>query len=323
MKAVRILLPFVILAAVGPAAALLLSSALIKSLCAQATIYAIYALGVGLLIRQSGLISFGHAAFFGLPGYIIGAVLPLRLVPVEALVLGAIGLTTALAFVIGLVIVRVKGIAFGMLTLAFGQAIYEASSRLRGVTGGFDGMNMRFPHEVFGLPIRTFQQPSSMLVLSWLALVAVLGAVVLFARSRYGLLSEAIRDNEERARFLGYRTLLPRALVFALSAAVTATGGTLFALYNAYVSPDMVHWTASGSALIMAILGGSATPWGPVAGAFVYFFLKEAVGTFTTHWLSIIGACLILVTVAFPSGLAGLADRWRRPALAAKAPHAE
>lgn len=302
------------LAAVGPLAAWLTPSALAQSLLAQATIFAIFALGVGMLLRQNGMVSFGHAAFFGLPGYLIGAMLPLKLMPVELLICGAVAATGCAAFVIGLAIVRVHGIAFGMLTLAIGQAVYEAATRLRALTGGNDGLSLRLPRQLFGLSIRTFQQPAGMLTVSWLVMVAVLALISAFAASRVGALTEAIRDNEERARFLGYRTLLPRAMVFALSAAVTATGGVLFSLYNAFISPETVHWTSSGSALIMAILGGSGVPWGPAAGAFVYFFLKEAVGTFTTHWLSVIGISLIVITVAFPAGLAGLAVRRRKAA---------
>ena len=305
------LLLFAGFALVGPAAAFLVPSTLIQSLLTQATIYAIFALGVGILIRQNGMVSFGHAAFFGLPAYVIGAVLPLGLIPPELIIIGGLAATALMAFLVGLVIVRVHGIAFGMLTLAIGQAVYEAATRLRGLTGGHDGLSLDLPRFLFGLPLKTFQQPGSMLIVTWLVLALMLAVAFLFAKSRYGLLSEAIRDNEERVRFLGYRTLVPRALTFALSALVTAAGGVLFALYNAFVSPETVHWTASGSALIMAILGGASAPWGPVAGAFTYFFLKEAVGSFTTHWLSIIGVSLIVVTVVFPAGLVGLFDRLR------------
>ena len=311
-RMVRRHLPLLALAALGPLAAWLVPSALALSLLAQATMAAIFALGVGFLIRQNGMVSFGHAAFFGLPGYLLGAALPLQLMPAELLLPGAIVVTAALAFLIGLVIVRVHGISFGMLTLAIGQAVYEAATKLRGLTGGHDGMSLKFPRELFGLPTKLLHQPAAMLVLSWLVMVGLLALVGAFAASRHGVLSEAIRDNEERARFLGYRTLLPRAVVFALSAAICATGGVLYALYNGFVSPETVHWTSSGSALIMAILGGTGTAWGPVLGAMVYFFLKEAVGTVTTHWLAIIGACLILVTVAFPTGLAGLVLRLRQ-----------
>lgn len=307
----RAALALLALALVGPAVALLVPSKLGHSLLAQATMYAIYALGVGVLLRQNGMVSFGHAAFFGFPGYFAGALLPLGILPAEVVVVAAIGITALVAFLVGLVIVRVHGIAFGMLTLAIGQAVYEAATRLRGLTGGHDGLSIEFPRVMFGMPARLFGDPKTMLLISWLAMVAVLAFVMWFAASRHGRLAEAIRDNEERARFVGYDTLVPRAMVFALSAAVTAVGGMLFALYNAFISPETVHWTASGAALVMAILGGAAAPWGPLLGGYVYFFLKEAVGSYTTHWLGIVGACLILITVAFPAGLSGLLLRLR------------
>lgn len=302
---------WLILAAIGPLIAVFAPSTLMQSLLVQATSYAIFVLGIGILLRQNGMVSFGHGAFFGLSGYILGAMLPLKLMPPEVLVIGTIAAVTLIAFAVGLVIVRVHGIAFGMLTLAIGQAVYEAATRLRELTGGHDGLSLPLPRQLFGLPIKTFQQPASMLSLSWLVMVAALVLLTLFARSRMGVLTQAIRDNEERVRFLGYRTLVPRALVFALSAAITATGGVLFSLYSGFISPETVHWTTSGSGLIMAILGGTGAVWGPALGAFAYFFFKEAVGTFTTHWLSIIGVSLIFITVAFPAGLAGLVAQLR------------
>lgn len=302
---------WIVLAAIGPMIAWLPVSLLVKSLLAQATFSALFALGVGFLLRQNGMVSFGHAAFFGLPGYMLGALLPLGLMPPELMICAAVLLTGVLAFVIGLVFVRAHGIAFGMLTLAVGQAVYEAATRMRWLSGGNDGLNLKLPPNLFGLSLKTLQQPTGMLTVSWLVMVATLMLVSIIAASRFGILTEAIRDNEERARFLGYRTLWPRAAVFGLSAAVTAIGGTMFSLYNAFISPDTVHWTASGSALIMAILGGSGASWGPLAGAFVYFFLKESLDSYTTHWLSIIGTALIVITVAFPAGLAGLVP-WAR-----------
>ena len=297
---------WILLAACGPLIAWLPFPLIMKSLLAQATFSALFALGVGLLIKQNGMISFGHAAFFGLPGYLLGVLLPYQLVPAELLICAALLLSGGLAFVLGLVFVRAQGIAFGMLTLAIGQAVYEAATRIRWLSGGNDGLTLKLPAKIFGLSLKVLQQPSGMLAVSWLVMVATLAIVSLLASSRFGRLTEAIRDNEERARFLGYRTLWPRAAVFGLSAVVTGVGGVMFALYSGFISPDTVHWTASGSALIMAILGGSGTSWGPIAGALVYFFLKESLDSFTTHWLSIIGVALIVITVAFPTGLAGL-----------------
>lgn len=309
MRRRRALAAWACLAAAGPLAAAVVPSTLVKSLLAQACISALYALGVGVLVRQSGLASFGHAAFFGLPGYLVAILSSRGTIPFELALLAAVAATTLAAFAVGLVVVRVHGIAFGMLTLAMGQGAYEAATHLRGLTGGHDGLSVSFPRQVFGVSALALQRPGTMLVLSSLVLVATLAAASRFARSRRGLLTEAIRDNEERASFLGYRTLVPRALAFAGSAAITALAGTLFILNNGFISPETVHWTASGSALIMAILGGTQAPWGPVLGGFAYFGLREWVGGFTTHWLGIIGACLVLVAVAFPEGLAGLAAR--------------
>jgi branched-chain amino acid transport system permease protein len=207
-----------------------------------------------------------------------------------------------------------------MLTLAIGQGLYVAVTRVRGITGGHDGMNLRLPRELFGLPLKLLQQPQGMFIVSWLVLMLILASIWFFTRSHWGRLTEGIRDNEERIRFLGYPTLLPRALVFAASTVIAAIGGVLFVIYSTFISPDAVHWTASGSALIMAILGGAGSPWGPALGAFVYFLLKHVAGEYTTHWLSIIGVALILVSVAFPTGLAGLVGRWVNPARRGGAP---
>jgi branched-chain amino acid transport system permease protein len=309
----RAILRYACLAAIGPLAAVLVPSTLVQSLLAQATIYAIYALGVGVLLRQSGMASFGHAAFFGLPGYIIAIVASKEVIPFELVLVVGVAATALIAFLVGLVVVRVHGIAFGMLTLAMGQGVYELATHLRGLTGGHDGLSVRFPPKVFGIPATILQRPGSMLVVSSLLLVAMLVLVSSFAASRRGMLTEAIRDNEERARFLGYRTLAPRALSFAMSAAITSVAGTLFLLNNGFISPETVHWTASGSALIMAILGGTGATWGPVLGGYAYFGLKEWMGGFTTHWLGIVGGCLILTAVAFPEGLAGAIERLRLP----------
>lgn len=320
VRRLRSALALLALCGLGPLTAVLITSPLMLSLLAQASFAAIFAVGVGFLIRQNGMVSFGHAVFYGLPGYMIAILLPGGTLQAEFLIIGAVVLSGILGFVIGLVIVRVHGIAFGMLTLAIGQGLYVAITRVRGITGGHDGMNLRLPRELFGLPLRLLQQPQAMFIVSWLVLIAILVSIWFFSRSHWGRLTEGIRDNEERIRFLGYQTLLPRALVFAASAVIAAIGGVLFVVYNTFISPDAVHWTASGSALVMAILGGAGSTWGPALGAFVYFLLKHAAGEYTTHWLSIIGVALILVSVAFPTGLAGLVARWFNPVRRSAAP---
>ena len=302
--------------AAGGAVASGLGSATVLSLLTQATVYAIFALGVGLLLRQNAMVSFGHAAFFGAAGYVVGILLQLQAVPAEAAILIAVGGVTLFAFLLGLVVVRVPGIAFGMLTLAVGQMFFLTASRSRGLTGGADGMNVDWPSTLFGIELSALLRPGPLFVLCWSALVLTLLALALLLRTRFGAITEAIRDNEERARFIGIETLLPRAAVFALSACVASIGGVLSTLNTGFVSPETLHWSVSGVALMMVVVGGTRALWGPALGAIVYFLVKDLLGDHANHWMAIFGAGLIVVIVFAPEGLSGalqrLAAAWRR-----------
>jgi len=284
-------------------------SGTLLSLLTQATIYAVFALGVGLLLRQNGMVSFGHALFFGLASYVVAILLQLNAVSAEAAIVIAIVGLTVFAFLIGLVIVRVPGVAFSMLTLAVGQMAYLTAARSRGLTGGADGMSIEWPVTLFGTPVSLLQKPAWMLMLSWAVLVLLLLALALLLRSRFGAITEAVRDNEERARFIGTRTLLPRATLYALSAAVTSVAGVLAALNTSFVSPESLHWSLSGVALMMVVVGGTRVLWGPALGAAVYFLAKDVLGEHAQHWMAIFGIALIVVIVFAPEGLSGLLRR--------------
>lgn len=281
------------------------TSTLAITLLTQAVIGGILATAVGLLIRQVGVVSFGHAAFFGLAGYFIALPAKHGLWPAEVSIVLAVAAPTLVAFLLGLVIVRIPGVAFSMLTLAIGQAFHEFAVRAREVTGGEDGLAISLPNTIFGVATEIFQRPQSMFVICWVTLAVILFGLYLMVRSRFGRVTTAIRENEERARFLGYQTVVPRALIFALSAFIGAIAGTLFALYNGFISPDALHWSLSGSALIMAIVGGTKLLWGPAFGGVVFFFFKDLAGDLTEHWPAMIGLTLILVTVALPMGIGG------------------
>lgn len=283
----------------------LVGSVLLLSLMTQAVIGAILATGVGLLFRQNGVVSFGHAAFYGAAAYVVGLSIRYGLLPAELALLAALLLPPLLAFFLGLVIVRIPGVAFAMLTLAVGQALFEFALKARHITVGDDGFAIAFPSHIFGVSLRSFQHPSSMFVISWILLIVILLALQVFARSHFGRLTVAIRENEERARFIGYRTVVPRALVYALSAFVASLAGVMAALYNGFVSPGMLNWSVSGTALIMAIVGGPKYLWGPAVGAVVFFFVKDFAGNLTEHWPAIIGIILIVTTLMLPNGVSG------------------
>lgn len=300
---------------IGAILAATLPSNLMMTLLTQAVISGILATGVGFLIRQNGVVSFGHAAFYGIACYAIALAMKHGAVRAELAIVLALVLPPMLAFLLGLVIVRIPGVAFSMLTLAVGQAFYEFAMKARQVTGGEDGFSVDLPSSLFGIPTTVFQDPRSMFLVSWSALVLIMLGLTVMAASPFGRLTVAIRENEERARFIGYQTTLPRVLVLMLSAFVTAIAGVLFTLYNAFVSPDVLHWSQSGAALIMAIIGGPRLIWGPALGAIIFFFAKDLAGEATEHWQGIIGVILIVVMLALPVGIGGaLAKLWRRQA---------
>jgi branched-chain amino acid transport system permease protein len=134
-------------------------------------------------------------------------------------------------------------------------------------------------------------------------------SATLLLHSRFGGITEAVRDNEERARFIGIRTVVPRAAVYALSAAITASAGVLAALNTGFVSPETLHWSLSGVALMMVVVGGTKVLWGPALGAAVYFLAKDVLGDHAQHWMAIFGIALIVVIVYAPEGLSGLLQR--------------
>ena len=292
-------------AVVGAALPGLIGSALLQTLLTQAVINAVLATGVGVMIRQNGLVSFGHAAFFGLAAYIVAMATARHLMSAELAAVLAIAVPVVLAFLLGLAILRISGVAFSMLTLAVAQALYELMLRWRSLANGDDGIAADLPHRLFGADLTLFQQPASMFVVCWLVLMLVLAALGLLVRSHFGTLTLAIRENEERARFIGYETLLPRAVVYAISAGIAALGGVLFVFYNGFVTPDALYWSLSGEALVMAVIGGTRAIWGPALGAVIFFLFKDAAGNYTEHWPAIIGATLIVVTVLLPRGASG------------------
>jgi branched-chain amino acid transport system permease protein len=185
-------------------------------------------------------------------------------------------------------------------------------------------MTIDFPNTLFGVSTSLLTKPSSLLLLCWTVMVLVVLLLARVLAGRFGAVTEAVRDNEERARFIGIRTLLPRAAVYALSAAITAVAGVLSALNTGFVSPESLHWSLSGVALMMVVVGGTRVLWGPALGAAVYFFAKDVLGDHAQHWMAIFGVALIIVIVFAPEGLSGLLRRlWHKRAAPAAVPAAK
>lgn len=290
-----------------------ISSAMVLSLATQATIFAIFALGVGILLRQNGMVSFGHAAFYGVAGYAVAILIGQGFSAETALLLSIVGMAV-FAALLGASIVRVPGIAFGMLTLAIGQMFFQVASTSRRLTGGADGMYVDWPSTLFGVSVNSLLRQDNLFILCWALLVILATLVSLIVASRFGHVTAAIRDNEERARFIGIKTLLPRVAIFTLSATITSIAGLLSVFHTGFISPESLHWSVSGAALMMVIVGGYKNTWGPAIGAMVFFLTRDLIGDYAQHWLAIFGVALIVVIVFSPEGISGLFQRLRRSA---------
>jgi branched-chain amino acid transport system permease protein len=282
------------------------------SLALQASLLGLLALGIGFLGRHLGLISLGHTAFFGGAAYGVGiAVNRWGWSPTQA-VLFAVVVGTALSVVMGVLVVRASGMGFLMLTLALSQALYALclQTSFRPWTGAHDGLLITFDQQsrFLGLSPADAQNPGLFWPMVWLSLMVAAIGLWLLGRSRFGTVLEGIRENEERMRFSGYNTFLPRLAAFVLSGLVAAVGGALFALNAGYISPDILGFARAGDSLIAALIGGLGTVAGPLIGTalFVWAQARLNVGG-NLHLFT--GIALIVVLVFMPGGITGTIQR--------------
>ncbi|MDI6912496.1 branched-chain amino acid ABC transporter permease [Nocardioides sp.] len=283
-------------------------------LLTDAVITSLGALAVGFLLRQTGLLSLGHALFFGSAGYLVGISVRSWALPL----LLAIGLALLAAVVLGLVVgalsVRLSGIGFAMLTLVFGQAalVWMTSTRLREHAGGQDGVRLPYSTELLGVSLSELQDPRIMWPVAWLTLLLALAGIILIRRSRFGLILEAMRENADRAPYIGLSVNTPRILAFAFTALLAGAAGILHVLHRGFIAPEALHWSTSGEFLIQSLIGGIGTTLGPAVGAVVLVALEEVVTGFSERWPTVLGLLLIAVLVFFPGGISEGATRaWR------------
>jgi branched-chain amino acid transport system permease protein len=284
-------------------------------LASRVLVLGLAAMALNFLLGFTGVLSFGHAAYFGLGAY--GAAMTIRyLVPstMLAMLVGTVVATLAAAAV-GALIRKLRGVYFAMVTIAFGQVFYFVAFRWNNVTGGDDGLTgwHRLPIDLgfLQLDIQHDDKVFYYFVLVLFALaVAVLAGLL---RSPLGRSLTAIRENERRARFLGIPVELHVWLSFVVSGAFAGLAGTLYALLNNFVDPRSLHWTLSGNFVIMAVLGGMRSFWGPLIGAVIFVMLQDFVSSRTENWMSIIGLFFVLVVSFFPRGVLGAIKRKAAP----------
>jgi len=268
-------------------------------------------MSVNFLLGFTGVLSFGHAAYFGLGAY--GAGLALKFLAPStplALVAGML-LGGVCGAILGTLIVRRRGVYFAMVTIAFGQVFYYIAFQWSSLTGGDDGLRgfSRQPIDfgLFKLDILSDANNFYFFVLFCFALVVAAMGFIL--RSPFGRTMIAIRENERRSRFLGIPVERHIWIAFTLSCFFMGFAGALYALVNNFADPRGLHYSQSGDFVMMAVMGGMRSFWGPLLGAAVFVVLQDYLSSITVNWMSFVGLLFVLVVLFFPRGLLGFIQR--------------
>ena len=274
--------------------------------------WALFAVSVDLLLGYAGLLSFGHAAFWGSAAYTSGLVAIHTGTPFLVGVLAGAAVAAVLAVPIGYLSVRRTGIYFAMVTLAFAQLVYFVANQWRDLTGGENGLQA-VPREFFGADL---SDPFYFYYAGLPVVLLGLAAAWRVVRSPFGRVLTAIRDNPARARALGYPVERYKLLAFVLSATLAGLAGGLFAANHGFVSLQEVYWPTSGKVVMMVVLGGIGTLWGPILGALLVVQLEDYLATAGFDGIGIVtGSVFILVVLLFRRGIWGttshLITRWR------------
>lgn len=278
-------------------------------------VMALAAMALNFLLGFTGVLSFGHAAYFGLGAY--GCAMTIKyLVPSTpvGIVVGII-VGTAAAMIIGALIVKLRGVYFAMVTIAFGQVFYFITFRWNNVTGGDDGLTdwHRMPLDFGFAKLDILHNAEAFYYVILFCFAVSVGIMALLLRSPFGRTLLAIRENERRARFLGIPVDRHIWLSFVISGAFASVAGTLYALLNNFVDPRALFWGQSGNFVIMAVLGGMRSFWGPLVGAVIFVVLQDYVSSQTENWESFIGLFFVLVVLFFPRGVLGIIRRRTAP----------
>jgi branched-chain amino acid transport system permease protein len=273
------------------------------SVASRILIYGIAATSLNLLLGYGGLVSFGHAAFFGIGAYAVGIMIT------EGVVSGWLGFPVAMgtaalaAAAIGAVSLRTRGVYFIMITLAFAQMLFYLVNSVKAY-GGDEGLNIKVRSDFgFGLNLKDD------LNFYFVVLACLAGSLLLvyrLMRSRFGRVVLAMRDDDARAEAIGFPTFRYKLILFVIGGALGGLAGALTVNQQNYVNPNVLHWTQSGTLMVMVILGGVGTLWGGVLGAAALLVLEEVVAAYTVHWQFYVGWVLLLIVLFAPRGLVGL-----------------
>jgi branched-chain amino acid transport system permease protein len=276
------------------------------ALAVNILVYGLYALGFNLVYGYLGLLSFGHAALFGTGAYLCGIAIVHFALPWYAAIAVGILASLLMAAVMGVLAIRTRGIYFAMVTMALSQCVYYLFYQAVDWTGGENGLrgiNVR-TIDLFGVkldfinPLVRYYVIAAFVILAFFALSRILA-------SPFGAVIEAVRENEARARASGYDVTLTRLITFVLSGGFCGLAGALEALHLSIVPIEILHYDTSGIVVMIALLGGMGTFFGPMIGAAAFLLLENLVSLWTVHWQLIVGAIFMACVLFFPAGIWG------------------
>ena len=314
-RAINLLLAGLLLAA--PLAATAIGEPFYITLATRMAILALAAVGLNLALGLGGLVSFGHAAFFGIGGYVAGILsshafnqVPMFSWPFEffgsdqmpTIWLAAMLISALVALPIGAISLRTAGVYFIMITLAFAQMIYYFAISWPAY-GGEDGLSITIRNGFQGVNTAV---PLTFFLICYVLLLVALALFALVRDSRFGAALQAARQNETRLAAVGIAPFRIRLAAFAISAAITGLAGALFADLNRFVSPSMLSWQMSGELIVLIILGGTGRLFGPVAGAMLFVLFEFVLGGLTERWQFFLGLILLGVVLFARGGLIGV-----------------
>jgi branched-chain amino acid transport system permease protein len=287
------------------------------NIASQILLYAVFALGINILVGYAGLVSLGHAGLLGIAAYGAGQILNAGHGHVAAIA-GALGLTLAAAALFGVLSLRGTGIGFVMITVAIGQIVWGVAYRWISITNGDNGVTVTSRPSPLGLSLAS---PSHFYWATLVVFLTALGSMAMLAASPFGASIRGTRDQPRRMAALGYHVWRIRFLAFLLSGFWSGVAGLLFVYYNQFVSPQAVALAASAEALLMVISGGSGTLLGPVVGAALVVIMKNVASAYVERWNFVLGAIFVAIVLFMPEGLVpGAARLWRRVTARSAAP---
>jgi branched-chain amino acid transport system permease protein len=267
-----------------------------------ALIWAVFAMSLDLILGLGGIISLGHAVFFGISAYTVGLA-SLHVTPNFFFQIGLAVLVSAVAaLVLGWLLLRSRGVYFMMLTIAFSQVFRAIAHSWRSVTGGGDGL-ANFPRPLWTTSVETF------FYFTLAVFVIVFLFLRFFVQSRTGISLVGIRESEKRMTSVGYHVDRIKLLSFVVSGALGGVAGLLYAYFNGYASPDYFAMDTSAQAIIMIILGGAGTLVGPIIGSFLLIYMQNVLSTLMDRWTLVVGILFIVVVIGAPTGVMGF---WRK-----------